>query len=592
MARYSIARGTRALLSLVIAGAAVTMAADAPLGGQAPQARPGNVELTTFPAEWTYKPGAPAPTAPNGMVASNCALATQAGVEILKAGGNAVDAAVAVGFALAVAYPEAGNIGGGGYAVTHLANGTTTALDYRETAPAAATRNMFIGTDGKPTDASLVGHRASGVPGSVAGLLALLEKHGSLPRARVMAPAIRLARDGVPVDEILRTSIEQNAKLIGRFGGASLFLPGGQAPAVGTRLTQPDLARTLEHIARAGRDGFYTGAVAATIIDEMRKGGGIIAAADLAAYQPVWRTPITSSYRGHGLIAMPPSSSGGITLVEALNVLETWPQPAPWGSAAALHRLTAAFQRAFVDRNDTLGDPAFVQMPLARLASKGYAKELRAGIRDDRATPTSALKPIAREGHESTETTNYAVVDRWGNAVAVTTTINSLYGSGVWVPGGGFFLNNEMDDFAAQPGTPNQFGLVQGESNAVAPGKRMLSAMAPTIVLDPSGRVEMIVGGRGGPRIITAVVQAIVNVIDHRMSLADAVGAPRIHHQALPDVLEYEKGGVPQAVVDALAGMGYATKPGGTGSLTAIRRTSSGWEGLFDPRKHGLAAGY
>ena len=586
MSRFPIVSGALALPALA---AVFCMTADVPVRGQIPQGRPGNVELTTFPAEWTYRPGVPAPRAGHGMVASNCALATEAGVEVLKAGGNAVDAAVAVGFALAVAYPEAGNIGGGGYAVLRMADGRTAALDYRETAPAAASRDMFIGADGRPTDASLVGHRASGVPGSVAGLLALLEKHGTLPRARVMAPAIRLARDGFLVDEIFRTSIEQNAKLVGRFGGAGLFLPGGQPPAVESRFVQADLAQTLERIARDGRDGFYTGAVAAAVVGEMGRGGGIITAADLSGYQPVWRTPITSSYRGHGLIAMPPSSSGGITLVETLNILETWPDVAPWGSAASLHRLTSAFQRAFVDRNETLGDPAFVKMPLDRLASKAYAKELRAGIREDRAVPTSALKPAVRE---SRETTNYAVVDRGGNAVAITTTINSLYGSGVWVPGAGFFLNNEMDDFAAQPGTPNQFGLVQGESNAVAPGRRMLSAMAPTIVLDPKGSVEMLIGGRGGPRIITAVVQAIVNVIDHRMTLADAVGAPRIHHQALPDVLEYEKGGVPADVVAALGAMGYSTKPGGTGSLTAIRRTATGWEGLFDPRKHGLAAGY
>jgi gamma-glutamyltranspeptidase/glutathione hydrolase len=321
----------------------------------------------------------------------------------------------------------------------------------------------------------------------------------------------------------------------------------------------------------------------------MTRGGGTITTADLAAYTPIWRTPITSSYRGHGLVAMPPSSSGGITLIETLNILETWTAPAPWGSPQALHRLTNAFQRAFVDRNATLGDPDFVTLPLARMGSKAYARTLRAGIAEDRTTPTETLSPIAREGNE---TTNYVVVDRQGNAVATTTTINSLYGSGVWVPGAGFFLNNEMDDFAVQPGTANQFGLVQSEANAIAPGKRMLSAMAPTIVLDPQGGVLMLVGGRGGPRIITAVVQAIVNVIDYRMSLADAVGAPRIHHQALPDMLDYEKGGVPAGVVDALKNMGYTVQPGGTGSLTAIMRVKGGWEGLFDPRKHGLAAGY
>jgi gamma-glutamyltranspeptidase/glutathione hydrolase len=569
---------------LAIAGVAAVV-----LSGQQPPACPGNVELTTFPAEWTYRPGGQAPFAEHGMVASNCALATAAGVETLKAGGNAVDASVAVGFALAVAYPEAGNLGGGGYAVLRMADGKTAALDYRETAPASASRDMFIGADGKPTDASLVGHRASGVPGSVAGLLALIEKHGTLTRRQVMAPAIRLAREGFVVDGIFRTSIEQNAALIKRFAGSALFLPGGRPPEVGTRFVQADLAGTLERIAEAGASGFYAGPVAAAVETEMKRGGGVITAADFSGYKPAWRTPLVSSYRGHGLIAMPPSSSGGITLIETLNILETWPAAAPWGSATALHRMTSAFQRAFVDRNETLADPDFVKLPLEHLASKAYARELRKTIDDARATPTKVLRPLARE---SRDTTNYAVVDRWGNAVTATTTINSLYGSGVWVPGAGFFLNNELDDFAVQPGTANQFGLVQGESNAIAPGKRMLSAMAPTIVLDPKGSVLMLIGGRGGPRIITAVVQAIVNVIDHRMSLADAVGAPRIHHQALPDVLEYEKGGVPSAVVDALAGMGYATKPGGTGSLTAIMRAKSGWQGLFDPRKHGLAAGY
>jgi gamma-glutamyltranspeptidase/glutathione hydrolase len=554
----------------------------------APPPRPANAELATFPSAWTYRPGLPAPAAPHGMVVSNCPAATEAGVEILRSGGTAVDAAVAVGFALAVAYPEAGNLGGGGYAVVRLADGRAAALDYRETAPAAASRDMFIGPDGKPTDQSLVGHRASGVPGSVAGLLALLEKYGTLPRAKVLAPALRLARDGFLVDAAFHASVDQNAALIGRFAGRALFLPGGHAPEVGSRFVQPDLAQTLERIARDGARGFYHGPVADALVAEMQRGHGTLAAGDLAAYAPAWRTPLSGTYRGRTLLAMPPSSSGGITVLETLNVLETWPDAAPWNSALAIHRLASAFQRSFVDRNGTLGDPAFVHMPLDRLMSKAYAGTLRQGIAESRATPTSALRP-AREG---SETTNYCVVDRAGSAVVITTTINSLYGSGVWVPGAGIFLNDEMDDFAVQPGTPNQFGLVQGEANAIAPGKRMLSAMAPTIVLDPSGQVLMLVGGRGGPRIITAVVQAIVNVVDHHMSLADAMGAPRVHHQALPDILDYEQGGVPGDVVAALEAMGYRTQPGATGSLTAVERVAAGWEGLFDPRKHGLAAGY
>ena len=565
----------------------VTSCGGAPTGQPAP--RPANAELASFPAEWTYQPGAAAPTAPHGMVASNCPLATQAGVEILNAGGNAVDAAVAVGFALAVAYPEAGNLGGGGYAVVRKADGTSAALDYREMAPAAASRDMYLGPDGQPTDASLVGYRASGVPGSVAGMLALLDKYGTLDRQKVMAPAIRLAKDGFDVDAAFRRSLERNAKLIEQFDGAALFLPGGAAPAVGTRFVQPDLARTLQRIADQGADGFYKGSVAAAVDREMKSHSGTITAADLAAYKPEWRTPIESSYRGLGLVAMPPSSSGGVTVAESLNILETWPQPAPWGSAEALHRLASAFQFAFIDRNKDLGDPAFVTDPVGQLTSKDYAKTLRARVADDRATPTATLTAAPHEGNQ---TTNYVVVDGKGNAVAITTTINSLYGSGVWVPGAGFFLNNEMDDFAAKPGTPNQFGLVQGEANAIAPGKRPLSAMSPTIVLDTDGSVLLLVGGRGGPRIITAVAQAIVNVIDHHMSLADALGAPRIHDQALPDRIEYEKGGVSADVVAALEKMGYQTKPGGTGTLTAIRRVAGGWEGMVDPRATGLAAGY
>ena len=574
--------------SCVVAGCLALTVACRPSPTDRP-ARPVNVETATFPTEWTYRPGQTAPSAEHGMVASNSALATEAGVEILKAGGNAVDAAVAVGFALAVAYPEAGNIGGGGYAVLRQADGTTAALDYRETAPAAASRDMFIGPDGKPTDGSLVGHRASGVPGSVAGLIALLERHGSLERAQVMAPAIRLARDGFVVDGLFRGSVERNADLIAKFDGASLFLPGGQPPEPGTRFVQPDLARTLERIAEIGAAGFYEGPVAQAVDAEMRAHGGTITAADLAAYEPAWRTPIESSYRGHAVIAMPPSSSGGVTVAESLNILETWADPAPWGTAAGLHRLASAFQLAFIDRNAELGDPAFVSVPVDRLTSKDYARALGEKIDDDRAVPTATLRTPPREG---SQTTNYVVVDGQGNAVAVTTTINSLYGSGVWVPGAGFFLNNEMDDFAAQPGTPNQFGLVQGEANAVAPGKRMLSAMAPTIVLDTDGSVLMLVGGRGGPRIITAVVQAIVNVIDHHMTLADAMGAPRVHHQALPDQLTYEKGGVDAAVIEALVRMGHTAEPGPTGTLTAIRRVPGGWEGMVDPRAVGLAAGY
>ena len=545
-----------------------------------------------FPEDWPHRPGAPAVTAPNGMVSSNERRASEAGVEILRRGGNAVDAAVAVGFALAVTYPEAGNLGGGGYMVIRMADGRSAALDYREVAPLAATRDMYVGADGKLTDRSLVGHLASGVPGAVAGLLAAHQRYGSLPLADVVAPAIRLA-DGLVVDSALARSIAGDASLIGQFAGAALFLPGGQPIAPGSRLVQAELARTLRAIASRGADGFYRGWVADSIAAEMRRGGGIITTQDLARYTPVWREPVRSTYRGYALFSMPPSSSGGVTVTETLNILETVPRMPPFGSAEYVHLVASAYQRAFIDRNEKLADPAFAQVPIAQLTSKEYARRLAATIGDRRATPTASVESAVRSIREGNETTHYSVVDRAGNAVATTTTINGLYGSGVWVRGAGFFMNNEMDDFAAQPGTPNQFGLVQGEANAIQPGKRMLSAMSPTIVLDPAGQLLLVIGGRGGPRIITATSQVILNVIDHRMSLADAIRAPRLHHQALPDSLRYEQNGLRPEVVDSLAAMGHAPASGAaTGQVKAIMRVRGGWEGTWDPRSYGGVVGY
>ena len=322
----------------------------------------------------------------------------------------------------------------------------------------------------------------------------------------------------------------------------------------------------------------------------MRRGGGIITAEDLQRYKPVWREPLRTTYRGHTLLTMPPSSSGGITISETLNILETFPTVPPFGSAAYVHRVASAYQLAFIDRNAKIADPAFVEVPIAELTSKDYARMLAAKIRSDSATPTRVLTGGRREG---TQTTHYSVVDRFGNAVATTTTINELYGSGVYIPGAGIFMNNEMDDFSAQPGTANLFGLVQGEQNAIAPGKRMLSAMSPTIVLDSAGRVKLVLGSRGGPRIITSTSQVILNVIDHRMSLADAMSAPRFHHQALPDTVRYERGGFGPALIDSLRAMGHglSTYPS-SGLVVAIMRVPGGWQGMVDPRSAGLAAGY
>jgi gamma-glutamyltranspeptidase / glutathione hydrolase len=559
-----------------------------PLGGQAVYW--GDRRPALFPDAWPHKAGKAATFGSRAMVVSDAPLATEVGVEILRRGGNAVDAAVAVAFALAVVYPEAGNLGGGGYMVIRMADGRTAALDYREVAPLAATRNMFLDERGEATDKSVVGPLASGVPGAVAGLVAAHGRYGALPLADVIRPAIRLAGDGFAVDSALARSLANATALISEFGGAATFLPGGSAPSPGTILRQPALARTLERIAASGADGFYHGETARAIADELRRLGGIITTDDLARYKAEWREPVRATYRGHTVLSMPPSSSGGVTIAETLNILEGFDSLPPFGSARRAHLLASAYQRAFVDRNEKLADPAFVAVPIAELTSKGYAARLRATIDTARATPTRALVPARAEG---TETTHYSVVDAAGNAVATTTTLNALYGSGVYIARAGFFLNDEMDDFAARPGHPNMFGLVQGEANAVQPGKRMLSAMSPTIVLSPGDSLLLVLGARGGPRIITGTSQVIINVIDHHMTLADAMSAPRLHHQALPDTLRHEQNGLTVAVIDSLARMNWGVGPtGGIGLVNAIMRVPGGYHGVADPRSSGKASGY
>jgi len=550
----------------------------------------GDRRPPSFPDAWPHRPGRAAVFGAHAMVASDAPLASQAGVEILRRGGNAVDAAVAVGFAMAVVFPEAGNIGGGGYMVIRMADGRTAALDYREIAPLAATRDMYLDASGKLTDKSVIGPLASGVPGAVAGLTAALAKYGTLPLKDVMAPAIHLAEDGFIVDSALGRSFANAARLIRQFNGAEVLLPNDKPIAVGARFVQPDLARTLRRIADQGAPGFYTGETAKLIADAMRRDGGIITEQDLARYKPVWRDAIASTYRGYTLLTMPPSSSGGVVVTETLNILENAPALPPFGSAAYAHLLGSAYQRTFVDRNEKLADPAFASVPMKQLTDKAYARKLYATIGASRATPTSS---VAKTMNEGTETTHYSVADASGNAVATTTTLNALYGSGVFVRGGGFFLNDEMDDFAAAPGKPNMFGLVQGEANAIQPGKRMLSAMSPTIVLDRDKSLLLVVGSRGGPRIITSTSQVILNVLDHHMILSDAVSAPRIHHQALPDTLQFERNGLQTAVVDSLRGMGYGVGAiGGVGLINAVMRVRGGYVGMPDPRSSGKAVGY
>jgi gamma-glutamyltranspeptidase/glutathione hydrolase len=539
---------------------------------------------SAFPPDWRFKPGEPATFAEHAMVVSMSREASEVGAEIMKQGGNAVDAAVATGFALAVTYPSAGNIGGGGFMNIRMADGRVATLDYREVAPLAATHDMYV-ENGKLTNKSKVGYLASGVPGSVAGMAEALRKYGTMPLAKVMAPAIRLAKEGYVITG--SRSGPCNAT-IARFEGKDLFCPNGRALENGTRFVQPDLARTLELIARQGPSAFYEGAIADSLVADERRGGGIITKEDLRRYKPIWREPIRSTYRGYTLFTMPPSSSGGITMSETLNVLENFAPLPPPGSTRYAHLLAEALRRTFTDRNEKLGDPAFVKVPLDQLTDKAYARKLAAQIDLDHASKTPAF--VARG--EETNTTHYSVVDAQGNAVATTTTLNGGYGSGVWIRGAGFFMNNEMDDFAAQPGQPNMFGLVQGEVNAVQPGKRMLSAMSPTIVLDPQGKLLLVTGAAGGPTIITATMEIILNVIEQHMTLADAMRAPRLHHQGLPDQLDFEPDGLTQAVQDSLKAMGHTLGTRGLATANSIMCVPGGLQGVGEPRSGGVAVGY
>lgn len=526
----------------------------------------------------------------HGVVVSGSPLASAVGRDILAKGGNAIDAATAVGFALAVVHPEAGNIGGGGFSIIRLANGTTTALDYREAAPRGATSDMFVDLRGDPTQLSITGVLGAGVPGSVAGLVEQHRRFGRLPLREVIAPAVALARDGFIVDDYRQRSLDGDRDRLYLFPASrAQFLPNGHAPVSGTTFRQPDLARTLQQIADSGAAGFYRGAVADLIVAEMQRDGGLMSKEDLAGYQAIWRDPIAIPYRGDTIYSMPPSSSGGVTLAEILNIMEGFGPLPPFGSPGLIHREAEAMRRAFTDRNYYLGDPAYVNAPIAKLVSKAYADSLRAGIDLHHATPSANVKPAAG----GMSTTHYSVVDADGNAVSTTTTLNNSYGSAVTVAGAGFLLNDEMDDFTSAPGKPNMYGLVQGEANAIAPGKRMLSAMTPSIVVDSTGKLFLVVGTPGGPTIITQVYHVISNVIDHHMSLPEAVDAPRMHHQGLPDQIRLEAGGFYPATIAALQVLGhtivYRTH---WGDVEAIIRTTNGWEGVSDPRLGGGGAAY
>ncbi|MBP2844051.1 gamma-glutamyltransferase [Dickeya oryzae] len=506
-----------------------------------------------------YAVSIPAVEAKNGMVVTSQHLASQVGVDILKMGGNAIDAAVAVGYAQAVVNPCCGNIGGGGFMTIHLADGQDTFINFRETAPAAASANMYLDANGNvKKDASLYGYLAAGVPGTVLGLETAREKYGKLTRAQVMAPAIKLAREGFILTrgdtDILDTTVK-------RFKqdpeSAHIFLrPDGSALQPGDRLIQTDLANTLQAISDKGPDAFYHGTLPQVIEEASKKGGGILTAADFANYRVTETKPITCSYRGYQFISSPPPSSGGITMCETLNILEGYDlKSMGFNSAQAIHVMTEAMRHAYMDRNTYLGDPAFVKNPTERLLSKDYAAQIRKKIDETNATPSEQVKP-GMEPHEKPETTHYSIVDSLGNAVSTTYTVNGRFGAVVIAPGTGFFLNDEMDDFTVKIGEKNLYGLVQGERNAIAPGKRPLSSMSPSLVTK-DGKIFLVLGSPGGSRIISITLQSALNILDFGMLPQEAVDAPRIHHQWLPDEVYYEQRGLSADTLKLLKERGY-----------------------------------
>jgi len=498
----------------------------------------------------------------DGMVVSAGGLAGEVGLAVLRDGGNAIDAAVAVGFALAVTHPSAGNIGGGGFLVAHMADGTTFTLDFREKAPGSASRDMYLDEEGTVVEGlSLYTALASGVPGSVDGLLRVLEDYGSgaVSRRRAISPAIRLARKGFGISRFMAEELNRKRDYFAKDEGASAIFvrDDGEAWEAGDVLRQADLAKTLKRIARRGAAGFYEGETADLIVAEMERRDGILSRADLAAYESVYREAMLGDFMGHEIVSMPPPSSGGVLLIHMLKMLELLEiDEHGWNSAAYVHRLTEVERLAYADRAKHLGDLDYWDVPIAGLLSDGYAAERATRIDLTKATPSSEVGAGAPAGYESPETTHYSVIDKDGNAVSVTTTLNLGYGSGIVVDGAGFLLNNEMDDFSAKPGTPNAYGLVGAEANAIQPGKRMLSSMTPTIVLR-DGKPVLVTGTPGGSTIITSVMQVVLNVLVHDMDVQEAVDAPRVHSQWLPDKLYMEERALPADTIVVLEGMGH-----------------------------------
>ncbi|HEV3278913.1 MAG TPA: gamma-glutamyltransferase [Terriglobia bacterium] len=568
-------------------------------------ARLAIVALSTLSMMLHCAPGYAAVAGRHGMVASSEAHATDAGLEILRAGGNAVDAAVAVGFALAVTHPFAGNIGGGGFMLVRLASGEAAFIDYREAAPGRASHNMYLDAQGNLIkDASLVGALASGVPGTVAGLALAEQKYGKLGLARVMAPAIRLAADGFEVSYALAGDLRGESGKLGTFDESRrIFLRDGKYYEAGEVFRQPELARTLQEIAESGPDAFYRGPIAHEIAASMEKNHGLISLDDLAAYQAKVRAPLVGHFRGFTILSAPPPSSGGVGLLEMLNILEPLDLGPP-DAYASMHLIVEAQRRAYADRAQFLGDSDFVPVPVAGLTSKDYAGRLRQEMLAAKPdAPVSAGQPAPGE---SSTTTHYSVVDADGDAVSNTYTLNAGYGSGLTVEGAGFLLNDEMDDFAAKPGAPNLFGLIQGEANAIAPRKRPLSSMTPTIVLEdsppapagsaptPGPQLRLVLGSPGGGTIINTVLEVLLNVVVFHKNIQQAVNTPRFHDQWMPDRLLLEPG-ISEDTADRLREAGYKVqRVGGLGDCEAIEvNPATGWRfGAADPRGDGKAAGY
>ncbi|MBA2524237.1 MAG: gamma-glutamyltransferase [Pyrinomonadaceae bacterium] len=541
--------------------------------------------------------------AKRGLVASTSQIASQVGVDVMKRGGNAVDAAIAVAFALAVTYPAAGNLGGGGFMMIRMRNGKTVAIDYREMAPAAAHRNVYLDKDGnllKGEGSSTVGYRASGVPGTVAGMELALKRYGSgkLTWSQLLEPARRLAAQGFPMGHILARSLRGNDYLSKYPETRRIFLRSGNFYNDGEVFRQPELAATFLRLQRSGPKEFYQGLTARLIVEDMKRHNGLITMEDMRAYVAKEREPLRGSYRGFEILSMPPPSSGGAVLLEMLNILEGFDLAKhDWASSDRHHLSVEAMRRAFADRAEYMGDADFVKVPVAGLINKAYADDLRKTIRTDRASTSEEVSAGRPAGYESEETTHFTVVDAQGNAVANTYTLNDGFGSGVVAKGTGVFLNNEMDDFAAKPGTPNLYGLIQGERNAVAPRKRPPSAMTPTFVLRKDGSLWFTIGTPGGPTIINTVLQVITNVIDYNMNIQQAIDAPRIHHQWLPDEIIWEPYGLSEDTQRALSNRRHklVARPRYMGDAQGIMiEEKTGVRlGATDPRRSdGLAVGY